>query len=359
MAGWHRWRAENLGTIPDLSGAILGGADLSRPDLNSADLSGAILSDAYLGNARLSGADLSNARLRGGNLNSADLRGANLNRANLNSADLSGANLNSANLNSADLRGANLNRARLYSANLRGANLVDADFTKTIMAWTELAQLDLSEAKGLSSVVHGAPSTIGIDTLEQTASGLGTNPSRQGEVEKFLLDAGLPNEYWELFRSRIGSPIQFYSVFISYSSKDQKFADRLHADLRSKDVRCWLATEDLKIGDSFRSKINDAIRFHDKLLVVLSKDSVASDWVEDEVEAAFEREQRDGKQVLFPLRIDDAVLTTDAAWASSIRRRRHIGDFTGWKNHDSYQAVFDRVLRDLQADVAPPPTSSP
>ena len=125
--------------------------------------------------------------------------------------------------------------------------------------------------------------------------------------------------------------------------------DRLYADLRSQDVRCWLATEDLKIGDRFRSEINEAIRLHDKLLVVLSEHSVASDWVEEEVEAAFEREQRDGKQVLFPIRIDDAVMETDATWAVSIRRRRQIGDFINWKDHDSYQVAFERVVRDLQA----------
>ena len=83
----------------------------------------------------------------------------------------------------------------------------------------------------------------------------------------------------------------------------------------------------MKIGDKFRRRINDAIRIHDKLLVVLSQDSVKSAWVEDEVEAAFERECRDGNTVLFPIRLDDAVMDSDAAWAASIRRTRHIGDF--------------------------------
>ncbi len=58
------------------------------------------------------------------------------------------------------------------------------------------------------------------------------------------------------FRSRIGQPIQFYSAFISYSTKDQEFGDWLYADLRQKNIRCWLATEDLKIGDKFRTRIN-------------------------------------------------------------------------------------------------------
>ena len=30
-------------------------------------------------------------------------------------------------------------------------------------------------------------------------------------------------------------------------------------------------------------------------------------------------------------------------------RQRHIGDFSRWKDHDSYQKAFDRLLRDLKA----------
>jgi hypothetical protein len=30
------------------------------------------------------------------------------------------------------------------------------------------------------------------------------------------------------------------------------------------------------------------------------------------------------------------------------RGRRHIGDFSGWKDHDVYQTAFHRLLRDLR-----------
>ena len=54
--------------------------------------------------------------------------------------------------------------------------------------------------------------------------------------------------------------------------------------------------------------------------------------------------------MLFPVRLDDAVVDTDAAWTASIRRQPHIGDFTKWKDHDSYQEAFDRLLKDLKAE---------
>jgi hypothetical protein len=38
------------------------------------------------------------------------------------------------------------------------------------------------------------------------------------------------------------------------------------------------------------------------------------------------------------------------SWATEIRQERNIGNFSSWKNHDSYQAAFDRLLRDLKTE---------
>jgi hypothetical protein len=123
----------------------------------------------------------------------------------------------------------------------------------------------------------------------------------------------------------------------------------LYADLQSKGVRCWFAPEDIKIGDKFRSRIDEAVRMYDKLLLVLSEHSIRSPWVEKEVEQAFEKERKRKKLMLFPIQLDDMVKRTRQAWAADLRRIRHIGDFRQWKQHDEYQKVFARLLRDLQA----------
>jgi hypothetical protein len=76
--------------------------------------------------------------------------------------------------------------------------------------------------------------------------------------------------------------------------------------------------------------------------------------LEDEVESAFERERRDGKLVLFPIRLDSAVMDTPVAWAATLRRTRNIGDFSQWKAHDAYSKAFERLLRDLKTEHATP-----
>ncbi|MFZ0610893.1 MAG: toll/interleukin-1 receptor domain-containing protein [Desulfobacterales bacterium] len=150
--------------------------------------------------------------------------------------------------------------------------------------------------------------------------------------------------------SLTGKAFEYYSCFISYSSRNQDFAERLYSDLQNKGVRCWFAPEDMKIGDKIRDRIDQSIRIHDKLLLVLSENSIPSEWVEDEVEAAYEQERQRGKTVLFPIRLDSAVMDTDKAWATKLRRTRHIGDFTQWKAHGAYKKAFDRLMRDLKAD---------
>lgn len=76
-------------------------------------------------------------------------------------------------------------------------------------------------------------------------------------------------------------------------------------------------------------------RLHEKLLLVLSENSIGSDWVEKEVETAFEKEREAKSTVLFPARLDDAVTESRTGWAADIKRTRHIGNFTGWKDHDA------------------------
>jgi uncharacterized protein YjbI with pentapeptide repeats len=83
---WNKWREENPKEKPDLSYAVMRGADLMM-----ANLSGALLSDADLVLANLRGADLRHADLRNANLVAARLMGADLAHANICGADLSTA----------------------------------------------------------------------------------------------------------------------------------------------------------------------------------------------------------------------------------------------------------------------------
>jgi hypothetical protein len=110
------------------------------------------------------------------------------------------------------------------------------------------------------------------------------------------------------------------TCFSSYSTKDQEFADRIHADLQNKGVRCWFAPHDMPIGGKILDEIDSAIRLRDKLLPILSEHSIKSDWVEDEVTKAFEEERKRkyvrlfcGSQLVPPSRVARIVSSAPTA----------------------------------------------
>lgn len=276
-------------------------------------------------------------------LSGADLKGANLHKANLTGADLrnvdlSNANLMLASLNDTDLTGANLSGASLLGTKLDGSNLIDANLSRARLLKTSFINVDLTTANGLETCQHNGPCVIDVTTLQRSNS----------LPLVFLRGVGLPEVLINYLHSLFNQAI-YYSCFISYSSKDDAFAKRLHADLQNNSVRCWFAPHDLPIGAETRSAIDAEIRVQDKLLLILSEHAISSQWVKDEVEAAYEEESRRGQTVLFPIRLDDAVIDTNEAWAAKLRRQRNIGDFRQWKDHDRYQEAFQRVLRDLKA----------
>jgi hypothetical protein len=282
--------------------------------------------------------NLNKANLQGAILTRARLEGANLHKADLRYADLRHADLYGTIFEGTDLTGSNLEEAILRSTKFYGANL-----TNIRVGFTTFDALDLRDTSGLGTIAHSAPSTIGIDTLYRS----------HGQIpEVFLRGCGVPDSMIEYARSLVAAehPIDYYSVFISYSSQDEAIAQRLHADLQSKGVRCWLAPHDLTPGEVIVRGIDEAIRLHDKVVLLLSESAVTSHWVAYEVNLATTREAREGRTVLYPLRLDDAVLTTTQGWAATLREGRHIGDFREWTEYAAYQDVFGRLLRDLKAE---------
>jgi TIR domain len=211
------------------------------------------------------------------------------------------------------------------------------------------ADNDLSEVKGLETVDHGGPSSIGIDTLYKS---VGKIP------EAFLRGCGVPDDFITYFPSLIGvqQAIQFYSCFISYSTRDEQFARRLYSRMRDEKLRVWFAPEDIKGGEKLYDQIERAIQLHDRLLLVLSESSRQSEWVITEIQRAREAEMKENRRKLFPISIVgfDQVKAWKRFDADSGKdlarevREYFIPDFSNWKDHDAFEQAFARLLRDLR-----------
>jgi hypothetical protein len=290
--------------------------------------------------------DLVRASLPKANFTGAFLEWADFRWADLMAVDFSEANLARADFHKADMQGAILRGTILHHTNLEDANLRSAQFDNARFGHTRILNSDLVGATGLISAVHAGPSTLDSETIQKSGPlpvaflrGCGVNDDAiQSVIKESSRNLAIDLQ-------QIGP---YYSVFISYASKNSEFVDRLYADLQSNGVRCWYAPEDMKIGGKILDSLYEGIRTHEKLLLVLSKYSVQSDWVEDEVNKAFAEERDRGQPIVFPVRLDDTVMTADQAWAQKIRDDRHIGDFRNWNNPQIYSSSIERLLRDLQ-----------
>lgn len=290
----------------------------------------------------LAGAELANGLFRNVNLGFANCNGTNLREANLTAASLFSTNLTFANL-----RDTNLTRSHLFSTNLEGALLERANFTDAVIGSVTFSDVNLSRVIGLETITHMAPSSIDVRALYRS----------KGKIPKiFLRGCGVPDDMIEFAHSIAASPIEFNSCFISYSTKDQEFAERLYNDLQGSGVRCWFAPHDIQGGKKVHEQIDWAIHFHDRTLLILSPDSINSAWVKTEIAKARRREIEESRQILFPIRLVDFETLkkwqyfdgdTGTDHAKEIREY-FIPDFSNWKDHDSYQNAFKDLLRDLK-----------
>lgn len=112
VAIWNEWRSANPREVPELSSAVLRGAELSLADLNGARLWDADLRRASLGRANLAKADMRGARLGDARLTRADLSGATLIKSSFVNCNFEGASLRGATVDGADFSGADLRFVR-------------------------------------------------------------------------------------------------------------------------------------------------------------------------------------------------------------------------------------------------------
>jgi TIR domain/Pentapeptide repeats (8 copies) len=308
-----------------------------------ADLRGANCESCNFNSARLQQAKLQDANFKLAELDEADLTGAFLASTDLTHASLLAANLTHADLTNAILTGAQLYNANLYSAVLSGTNLENAEVWATLFN-----SIDLSTAKGLLTIKHRGPSSIDVDTLFLS----------NGRIpDRFLLDAGIPDDFVTYVPSLVGRAIEFYSCFISYSHRDEEFAEHLYSRMKSENLRVWYAPEEIRSGRKLHEQVFTAIQVHDKLLVILSEDSMQSEWVMTEIRRARKVELEENRRKLFPIRLVDydvlkkwECFDPDTGKDLAVEvREYYVPDFSEWRDAEAFQVEFSKLLRSLMA----------
>jgi hypothetical protein len=349
---WNAWRRKHRKVVPDLSNADFHGFTFDDTYLKSKsiafDFQKSNLSHSKFYDVSFTGVDLSNSDLSHSNFVNAKFYACNFINANCREASVGGATFHGG----CDLRGADFSGCSADYTDFADSWLDRVVFDNSYFSGTIFSCNDLSTTRGLETIEPDMPCVIGLETIFLS----------KGKIsESFLRACGAPDDFIAYIPSLIGAMdgIQFYSCFISYSSKDDAFARRLHSRMRDEHLRVWFAPEDLKGGRKTHEQIEEAIRVFDKLLVVLSDNSLQSEWVMTEIRRARKRERETGKRKLFPIRLVDfdtlrdwRCFDSDTGQDLAIEvREYHIPDFSDWKNHDKFEIAFARLLSDLKSEA--------
>lgn len=166
----------------------------------------------------------------------------------------------------------------------------------------------------------------------------------QEKIEKLVLEILDEMQASLLQQKRNPVPLSTQSIivhqkplrlFISHSSKDIAFTERLVADLRAGGCEFWYDAEQIHVGDTIIEMIARGVSKCDYMIAILSPDAVASDWVSRELWMFANEEIERKRTVILPVLCADCVKPT-------IMNGRHFADF-----RTNYEAGFAELRKAL------------
>jgi hypothetical protein len=128
------------------------------------------------------------------------------------------------------------------------------------------------------------------------------------------------------------------SVFISHSHMDRSFAEKLANDLGKHGLDVWYSEWQMKPGDSLTRKVADGIISSGSMLVLLSKNSVQSEWVEKELSLALCDSLANKNVRILPVLIETCAFP---------RSFHFLGDTIYADFRDDYNTALQRLLSAL------------
>jgi adenylate cyclase len=147
-------------------------------------------------------------------------------------------------------------------------------------------------------------------------------------------DLGKPNQgvkiRYQHYRVKRLTPDRPVRVFLSHNHQDREYVEsQIREPLAARNVETWFAEQDIIPGDDYIRKIQDGLLKCDWMLVVVSAQSIGSDWVRAEVNTALRDPRFHGRVV--PVKLDDSLPSQIASSFGSVdaldvRAAQNIGE---------------------------------
>jgi hypothetical protein len=102
-----------------------------------------------------------------------------------------------------------------------------------------------------------------------------------------------------------------YHAFLSYSSKDVGFANALRLWLDNAGLRVWFDQLEMRSGSRVEAELPESISKSQALISVISKSSLSSAYVQDELYQALAEKKKNARFQIVLLRLDDCDVAED------------------------------------------------
>ena len=129
-------------------------------------------------------------------------------------------------------------------------------------------------------------------------------------------------------------------VFVCHSSKDKKrFVLKFATRLRENGIDAWLDKWEMQIGDSLVDKIFDeGIKNCEKFIIVLSKNSIGSKWVKEELDTGVVK-KIEKQTTIMPIIIDDDIEIPTVLIATVCKKIPNLESYD-----DEFEEIVNAIL---------------
>ena len=125
-----------------------------------------------------------------------------------------------------------------------------------------------------------------------------------------------------------------YDVFVSYNNLDSEITSQIVTGLESSGLKTFYDRSETPAGTIFNDFIQQKLDSSRCILVIWSKNSLKSKWVQYEAMEGFRRE------VLVPIKIDDIE-------PPGIFKTQHILDFISFSSNNYESTIFNKLINDI------------
>lgn len=98
------------------------------------------------------------------------------------------------------------------------------------------------------------------------------------------------------------------TIFLSRTSIDKPFVEKLSADLKRLGIESWVDKYEIKVGESIFWRVEEGLKESEYFAIVLSPEALKSEWVKSEISVAWDRKMMVGKNAILPLLYRDCEI---------------------------------------------------